>query len=198
VLVGNYWIDVVRDGLLIEIQTGNFSKLKVKLSDLLAGYSVRVVHPVVLEKWIVSLPAAGDTPTSRRRSPRRGRYEDVFAHLIRLPAIIGHPNFSLEVVLVRTEEIRRADGKGSWRRGGVSIADQRLLNVMDRRLFQTPEDLADLLPSDLVEPFTNLELAKTLKIRPRLATKMTYCLCASGVLEKVDQRKRSYLYARKR
>jgi hypothetical protein len=196
VLVDNYWIDVVHEGRLIEIQTGSFSKLKVKLSDLLPRYPVRVVHPVALEKWIVNLPATGDAPVSRRRSPRRGRYEDLFAHLVHLPRLIREPNFSLEVLLVRSEEIRRADGRGSWRRGGVSIIDQRLLEVVDRRLFQTPEDLGGLMPDAVQEPFTNLELAKSLKIRPRLAARMTYCLCAAGVLEKTDKRNRSYLFQR--
>lgn len=193
-LVDGYWIDVVQDGLLIEIQTRNFTYLKPKLNDLLRRHTVRLVHPIAQEKWIVSLPAEGDQPISRRKSPRRGRVEHLFTEMVRLPDLLAHPNFSLEIVFIREEELRRNDGHGSWRRGGVSIADRRLLSVVDRRLFQNPADLRGLLPSHLPQPFTNLELAKELKIPARLASRMSYCLRAANVIQTIGKQQRRLLY----
>lgn len=194
VLVDGYWIDVVQGDLLVEIQTGNFSALKPKLNDLLDRHTVRLVHPIAYEKWIVRLPAVGDTPVSRRKSPRRGRLEDIFWELIRLPGLLAHPNFSLEVLLTREEEHRRDDGKGSWRRGGQSIADRVLLEVVDRRLFQTPSNLLALLPSGLSQPFTNEQLSKALGIRLKLATRMVYCFRGSGLVEIEGKKGRKHLY----
>lgn len=54
--VDRYVIDVVRDELLIEIQTRGFSSMKKKLVRLLdLGHSVRIVHPVPITKHIVRL-----------------------------------------------------------------------------------------------------------------------------------------------
>ncbi|HUV54163.1 MAG TPA: hypothetical protein VMW03_03050, partial [Candidatus Krumholzibacteriaceae bacterium] len=58
--VDGYVVDVVRDGLLIEVQTGNFSAIKDKLRDLLGNHRVRLVHPVPRIKWIIRLDGHGD------------------------------------------------------------------------------------------------------------------------------------------
>jgi hypothetical protein len=114
--------------------------------------------------------------------------------MVRIPELLAHPNFSLEVVLIQEEELRRDDGQGSWRRRGVSIVDRRLLRVLDRRVFQTPADLMALLPLTLPEPFTNRNLAEALHIPARLAGRMTYCLSALDILEMIGKKNRQYLF----
>ena len=194
VLVDGYWIDVVQGDLLIEIQTRNFSAIRNKLRDLVERHSVRLVHPIALEKWIVRLPVERQIQPSRRKSPRRGRLEHVFTELVRIPDLMEHPNFSLEVLLIREEEIRIADGKGSWRRDGVSIINRRLLEIVERRLFSDPSDLRRLLPEDLDLPFTNRHLAQKLAISPRLAARMSYCLRTMHILDVAGKLNKSYLY----
>ena len=144
-MVDGYRVDIVRGDLLIEIQTRSFGALRDKLNHLLAGHTVRLVYPVAVEKWIVRYAADG-TLVSRRRSPKRGRVEDVFAELIRLPALLSHPYFTLEVLLIRAEEHRRNDGLGSWRRQGWSLYDHILLDVIEPVRWATPQDLLYLLP----------------------------------------------------
>jgi hypothetical protein len=95
--VGGYVIDIVRDDLLIEIQTGSFSSLKAKLAKLLYSHQVRLIYPIAQEKWIVR-PAADDNGRAiRRKSPKRGRLEDLFWELVSIPHLLSNPNFSLEV-----------------------------------------------------------------------------------------------------
>lgn len=196
VLVDGYWIDIVQGELLIEIQTRNFTALRKKVADLLQRHPVRIVHPVPIEKWIVRLPPDDKTVKTRRKSPRRGRLEDLFNELVRIPDLLSHPNFSLEILMIREEEIRKADGKGSWRRNGVSILDRRLLEIVEKHLFLSPPDLRKLLPEDLEEPFTNRELARKLAISPRLAGRMTYCLRSMQILQIVGKDSKSNLYRR--
>ncbi len=62
--VDGYVVDIVRDGLLIEIQTRNFSAIKTKLLELTDSHRLRLVYPVAAEKWIVSLPKDEHTTTS--------------------------------------------------------------------------------------------------------------------------------------
>lgn len=195
VLVDGYWIDVVQNGLLIEIQTRNFAAIRDKLSALIEHHRVRLVYPIAREKWIVHLPARGELPISRRKSPRQGRLEDVFFELVRIPYLLQHPNFSLDVLIIREDEIRCADGLGSWRRKGVSITNRCLLEVLECHQFALPADLRSLLPSDLATPFTNHQLAKRLSISVKLASRMSYCFRNLGLLQITGKQNRSYLYA---
>jgi hypothetical protein len=193
--VDGFVADIVRGDLLIEIQTGNFSKLKGKLGRLVGDHPVHLVYPVVAQKWIVRVDEDGQL-VSRRKSPRRGRVEDLFKELVRIPTLLVEPTFSLEVALVHAEQVLRDDGLGSWRRKGWSVADQRLIEVVGSQRFDSPEDLADLLPEALPNPFTNRELADALKIRINLAQKMTYCLRKMKVITMVDKRGNALLYER--
>jgi len=48
--VDGFVIDIVRDDLLIEIQTRNFAAINSKLCKLTRSYEVRLVYPVVQGK----------------------------------------------------------------------------------------------------------------------------------------------------
>lgn len=193
--VDSYVVDIVRDDLLIEIQTRNFAAIKSKLADLLDRYSVRLVHPIAQERWIVRLDVDGETRLSRRKSPRRGRVYHLFDELVRIPHLITHPNFTLDVLLTQEEEIRLNDGQGSWRRKGWSIHDRQLLAVVEQIPLVHVADFQALLPADLPQPFTNKTLAAALKLRSRLAQRMTYCLRQMDVLEVVGKQGNALLYA---
>lgn len=192
--VDGYVVDIVRGDLLIEVQTGNFSALKQKLSDLIKRHPVRLVHPVPERKWIVRVDRDLDSVLSRRKSPKRGRLEDLFQELVYIPRLIMDPNFSVEVLLVDSEDLLVDDGRGSWRRRRWSIHDRRLLEVKDRRVFNEPGDLRSLLPDALPEEFTTKELAAVSGIRLVLARKMAYCLRNMGAIDIVGRRGRSVLY----
>jgi hypothetical protein len=128
--VDGYYIDIVHGGLLIEIQTGNFTALKRKLARLLVNHRVCVVYPIAQERWVRRITAEGQQ-ISRRKSPKKGRIEELFVELVRLPHLVSHPNFSLKALLIQEEVIWRDDGQGSWRRKGWSVADRLLLDVVE-------------------------------------------------------------------
>jgi len=196
VQVDGFIIDVVRDGLLIEIQTTSLASLKRKLLALTDHHHVRVVYPIPQEKWLVKLAEDGHSAPSRRKSPKRGKIEDVFRELVSFPKLLAHPNFSLDVLLIQEEEIRRYDSTRAWRRRGWVTEERRLLQVVDRRHFYTPADMGELLPEDLVEPFTTSDLAAAIARPRRLAQRMAYCLRAMGVIEAVGKQGNAILYAR--
>lgn len=193
VKVDGYYIDIVRDDLLIEIQTGNFSAMKKKLNTLLENHYVLLLHPIAEKKWIVRETAQGEL-ISRRKSPKNGRSLDLFAELIRIPHLLDHPRLSVGAVMTHEEEILRDDGQGSWRRKRWSKHDCRLLTVTDEQYFDSPFDYLDLLPTDLPQPFTNKELAKLAKIRTNLAQRITYTLRRCGVLNMIGKNGNSLLY----
>jgi hypothetical protein len=194
--VEGFIVDIVRDGLLIEIQTRSLSSLKRKLHVLADDYPVRLVYPVPRDKWIVKLAEDGTSVQSRRKSPKRGQVEDLFGELVSLPKVLAHPNFSLDVLLIQEEEVRRYDGSRAWRRRGWVTHERRLLKVLEQKRFDTPADLADLLPPDLAEPFTTSDLAVAIARPRRLAQQMAYCLRKMGRIEVVGKQGNAILYRR--
>jgi hypothetical protein len=203
VFLDGYWIDLFCGDHLVEIQTRSFSSLKPKLLQLLETYPVLVVYPVAAEKWIVRLDDDLHTILSRRKSPRKGRYEDLFLELVAFPELLQHQNLTIRVLLTTQEEIlcraNVATGshkKASWRRKGWKIYDRSLVKVKDQRDFTTPTDFFELIPNSLGGKFTAGQLGRAMGTNLRIAQKMLYCLRKMGVVEITDRKKRGYLYQR--
>ena len=193
VKVGNYIVDILRENLIIEVQTKNFSALKEKLQVLAEKHKVRLVYPLPEKKWITHVTKE-HLVLNTRKSPKKGKLTDLFRELVMIPNMICEENFSLEVLLIDEEEVRCDDGKGSWRRRGVSIKERKLMKVNDRILFQTKADYLKILPADLNEVFTNKELAKLAKISVRTARQITYCLRKSNFIRLAGKNGRSLAF----
>jgi hypothetical protein len=190
--VDGYHIDIVRDDLLIEIQTGNFLKLKTKLNNLLKNHQVLLVHPIPQTKWILRKSKRGKK-LSRRKSPKRGRVEHVFDELLYIPEIASHPNFTLRVLLTEQDEIWKDDGRGSWRRKHWSIIDKVLLDVKGSSEFGNIQDYLSLIPPNMSYQFTHRQLAEAINAPIWTITRMSYCLRKMGVLKVAGKQGRSLL-----
>lgn len=195
VKVDGYVIDVVRGELLIEIQTSKFSAIKGKLRKLMKNHPVRLVHPMAQEKWVIRQTVDGEV-IGRRKSPKKMTSLHIFEELVSIPTFVNHPNFEVEVLLTREEEIRINDGKGSWKRRGWSSIDRRLIDIVERELFSSPTDFLRLIPDTIEEPFTTKTLAESLKIHRRTIQKMTYCLRKMGVLKITGKEGNANLYVK--
>jgi len=193
VAVDGFVIDIVRDGLLLEIQTASIASIKSKLINLVRAHRIRLIYPIAEEKWIIKLVEDNCGEVTRRKSPKRGRVEDLFWEMVSFPQLLANQNFSLEVLLIREEEVRRYEGRRRWRRGGWVIEERRLLEVIDQRLFEEPADWREFVPEEL-ESFTARDLAESLGVRTQLAQRMAYCLREARVIELLGRRGRAYLY----
>ncbi len=192
--VEGFVIDLVRDDLLIEVQTRGFSSMKQKLTTLLdLGYRVRIVHPVPVTKWIVKIDEDG-TISSRRRSPKRGHVTDVFSELVSFPERLTDAALEIEVVLTEEEEYRHHTPDRSWRRRGWSVFERHLVEVVDSVRLSGEEDIRRLIPAVLPDPFTTTDLAAELGRPIRPAQQMAYCLRKSGIVEMVGKRGNSVEY----
>ena len=191
--VDGFVIDIVRDDLLIEIQTRNFASINSKLCKLTQSYQVRLVYPVVQEKWIVRSATNDGRTAVRRKSPKRGRLEDLFWELVSIPQLLSNPNFSLEVLMISEEELRRYESKRRWRRKGWVVEGRRLVDVLDRRLFGASSDWLTFVPDGL-ESFTTKDLATIADTRRDLAQKMAYCLRHTKMIELIGRQGRANLY----
>lgn len=174
--LNTYIIDLVRGEQLIEIQTRNFSAIRKKLEVLLQHHKVHLLHPVTCQKWVIQVAACGQKVLSRRKSPFCGDLTDAFEELMRIPELLLHANFSMELVLIHEEEVRCRDGKGSKYRKRQSIKDRRLLAVVASHYFSCPADFMRFLPATLPTPFSNKELAAALQLPLHRCRQITYTL----------------------
>jgi hypothetical protein len=196
VSVDGFVVDIVRGGLLVEIQTRNFGALKPKLAELVVRHPVRLVYPIAAEKWVVKLAEDGVNQLSRRKSPKRGVFEHVFEELVSFPKLLLNPNFSIELLLIQEEEVRRYEGTSGWRRKGWVTHERRLLRVVEQRILETPMDMCAFIPSALAEPFTSSDLAIAIAKPRRLAQKMVYCLRLTSCITPMGKRGNAISYTR--
>jgi hypothetical protein len=191
-----YIIDLVRGDLLVEIQTGSFSPLKRKLARLLESHPVRLVYPIPVEKWIVMRSWKDDEPPSKRKSPKHGSAEHLFAQTIYIPHLIQNDNFSIEVLFTREEEFRRPVEKKHRRSKGWVMEERRLLDVIGSQVFHTAGDLLALLPAGLPVEFTVRDLAQAMRQTTALAQKAVYTLRKMGLIIPAGRKGRAFLYSR--
>ncbi|MGH4052041.1 MAG: hypothetical protein ACREVX_11960 [Clostridium sp.] len=195
VKVDKYVIDLVREDSLIEIQTKNFSAIANKLRNLVKYNKVMLVHPIAIEKYIVTTDITNEI-ISRRKSPKKGKLMDLFDELIRIPDLMSQENFILEILMTKEEEIRCKDGKGSWRRKGISIKDRKLIEVTQKVTFKEEKDFLVFLPDELPLKFTNKQLAKELKVTVYKARKITYCFRKMNLICQVGKIKNELIFER--
>lgn len=196
--VDGYQIDVIKGRLLIEIQTRSFSSIKVKLARLLPNHKVHLVYPLIVGKQIVLLDKRKKKQIHTRKSPHHGELLDIVKELIYIPAAILHKNLTLDVIHVNVRETRTRDGKGSWRRKGVSIVDRELVSVLDHHIFKCPADYKMLLPKQIPKEFTTKDLSEKGKIPRSMANRLVYFLRKIEVIYVIGQKDRFYLYRAKK
>lgn len=196
-IVGGYVVDVVRDDELVEIQTSSFASAARKLRRLVEDRRLALVHPIAFERWIVHVDPDG-VVTGRRRSPKRGQHLDLFEELVAFPELMAHPNFRIELVMVREEEIRGPIPAGvryrrprQWWR-----LDRRLLDVVEIVRVDTPGDLLELLPAGVPDQFTSADIATASGRPKRLAMRTAYCLQRAGATHCTGRFGRLHLYER--
>ncbi|MFC2108346.1 hypothetical protein ACFLS5_02680 [Candidatus Bipolaricaulota bacterium] len=195
VRIGRFVADIVRDSMIIEIQTGSTFPLKRKLHALLKHHAVHLVIPIAQQKTITTIDEAGNQ-ISTRKSPKRGELLDVFGQLVNLRDLLGDANFSIEVVLIHLEEIRRprTTRKRRWR--DWEVHERRLIKVIDHVSFHHPGDFLAAIPSTLEEPFTTADLAHATGRPRRVAQQIAYCLREMGALAVVDRKRSGIRYVR--
>jgi hypothetical protein len=192
--IGGFVCDGIgKNGELIEVQTGSFAPLKKKIPAFTAHFRVRVVHPIILTKYIELYDEAG-LLIRRRRSPRSGTIWDLFRSLLYAPELPLVPGLSVELALVDITEKRVADGKGSWRRKGASIKDREILVWHETVPLEKPRDYRRFAPFKKGEEFTVKDLAEKARIDTKSARKTLYVLYKMELLKRTGKRGNNFVY----
>ena len=191
------------DGEFIEVQTGSFAPLEKKVKELTKKAKVKIIHPVAVKKIIeVYKPASGRKKKFgkllyRRKSPVKGSRWDIFDALVFAPALPLIRGVTIEIVLVDITEKRIKDGKGSWRRKGISIADKELASWHESIVLKKRGDYLSFIPFKKKEEFTSTSLAERACIDTVTARKALYVLTKINVVKRTGKQGNSWKYVRK-
>jgi len=198
--VGPYVADIVGEGGIVEIQTGNFDRLRPKLAAFLEVSQVTVVYPLTHQKWLFWVdPERGDL-SARRKSPRKGNYPDAMPELYKILPLLTHPNLRMTLLLVDLEEYRLRDGwskdkkKGSHRYERIPLALAGRLDLRSPEDWCSPEARAAFFPTGLPDPFTSKDYAKAARLSIHAAQTALRVLHAMGAAQRCGKRGNLFLY----
>jgi hypothetical protein len=196
---GEYVADgISKDGEYIEVQTGSFAPLKNKVKEFASGGKVRIIHPIAVSKTIEVYSPSGKGKKERllyrRKSPKKGSYWALFDALLYAPLLPLTPGLTIEAALIDVTEKRIKDGKGSWRRKGISLKDKSLAAWHESILFKKPKDYLRFIPFKKTEKFTSALLAQKAGISADTARIALYVLTKMGLLERTGKQGNSWVY----
>lgn len=192
--IGSFFADVCVDGHIFEIQTRQFGKLRDKLAHFLPEHKVTVVYPVTYINYLRWIDPVSGEISAPKKSTHRGNPLQVFDELYRIRPFLTHPNFSLKIVLLETEEYRMLDGYGKHKKAKATKCDKLPLSLIAEYDIEVPFDYMMLLPSDLPDSFTAKEFASHAKIPVSLAQTALLLLSELGLAKRIGKEGNAYLY----
>lgn len=155
VSVSGYVADILRGNHITEIQTSNFTYLKDKLATFLPNYKVRVVYPIIRNKYLSRMDKKTGELIKGRLSPKKGCFYDGFWELYNIREYIRDPNFSIDMVILDADEIR-TDNDGSNKRARHKTVKYDTIprQVVEVVSFDRIEDYLMAIPLSLGDEFT--------------------------------------------
>lgn len=192
--IDNYVADIYVDGKIIEIQTRQLGRLRDKLQTFLPQYQVTVVHPIILEKWLICMDKETGLLERMRKSPKKENVYDAFPELYQIKMFLKDPNLKIKLALIRIEEYRLVN-YGDWDRTRESSTYDKIPSAFVEEVeINCLQDYMQFVPSELDGPFNSRTFAKAAKISMELAQKVLNVLYYVGTLTRVGKEGNQYLY----
>lgn len=192
--VSGYVADIYKNGHIIEIQNGNFYKMRSKLEVFLKDYEVTVVYPIPHIKWLIWIDEESGELTPRRKSPVTGNAYKAFSELYRIKSFLKRENLHFRFPLIDIEEYRLLNGWSKDRKKGSCRYDRIPLTLFDEVVIERREDYLQFLPIDLPDEFTSKDLARTAKIPVQVASQTLHILTYLEITQQIGKNGRLFVY----
>lgn len=186
--------DIFTGTEVIEIQTGNFDKLRAKLDKFLELYPVTIVYPIPHEKWLIWVDEETGEFSKKRKSPLKGSAYMAFRELYKIKSYLTHENLRLKLILMNVEEYRLLNGWSQDKKKGSTRFDRLPVELVEEIEIDCPKDYLQLIPYDVPEPFSVKEFSKIMHINQRLAQIALHIFGYVGVVERVGKKGNAFLY----
>ena len=196
VKLGNYRIDAINRGRLVEIQCSGLGAIRNKIQSLALEHKVDVIKPLVARQRITMLDEENGKPIRQRWSPKRQTPIDMFVELVHFVGAFPQKNLRLIVPVIETEQIRYPGHgrKRRWRKHDFQVQDTQLVEMHDTIRMLKGTDMRKLLPARMPKKFDTESLAKKMNIGRWMAQKIAYCFRHMGAAEVVSKKGNALVY----
>ena len=185
--VDGYICDIVKDDVIIEIQTRALNKLKNKLDALLPNHKIKVVYPIPYIKYVCWID--NGEIVSERKSPKVGSIYDISKELYKIKWYLNNPNLELTILLINLKEYRNLDGYSKDKKRGSTRFDRVPIELVDEIVV---DDYHMFVPFD--NEFTSKDYAKRTKQNLSRAQTLLTILQYLKIVEVVGKDKRYNIY----
>ncbi|MCQ2573794.1 MAG: hypothetical protein MJ182_07850 [Treponema sp.] len=208
VALNGHIYDIVAGKQIIEIQTGNLAKLLPKVLDSIEkGYKVKVVFPLVINKWIESTNEANNK-VSLRRSPKKQSIYNIFDELTGLYPVLLNKKFKLDVVCINIlekrsifeEPVQTLNKSRRFKKNWIKTGKE-LKEIISTQTFSKKEDYLNLIPKDVLPEFCAKSISQSLKKNKELPSSaaqkshiMIWVLKHMDLLKETQIKNRSHYY----
>ena len=185
---------VTEDGVIHEVQSKDFYKLRYKLTRLLIKHKVELVIPIVNRKELHWIDKVTGECVGVSKSSRRKFNPWILVELHGISDLCTNPNLSFRCIGIEEIEYKYQDGHGKNNRNHATKIDRIPNKLLDDVKFENYTELAKLVPFGPDEIFTSTDFSKKTGImfkNSQVALKLLYDL---GIVDRIDRDKYGYKY----
>ena len=188
--IGPYYVDILNNKNIIEIQTKQFNKMIDKLTYLLSlnKYNINIIYPIFNLKKIYK--EENGKFIGPKTSPKKLKYPEVFYELYKIKKFLKNDKLKITLLVFDIDEYRI---KGKSRSGYICF-DRIPTKLIKEIILLRKEDYLTLLPSNLNEEFTSSDVSKLSKCNLRYVNNMLNVMSYLEVVEVVGKIGKKYLY----
>lgn len=192
--IDRFVADIYTGEEIIEIQTGQFNRMREKLKCFLEEYPVTIVYPVAHHKWLHWIDEETGEVSAGRKSPKKGSEYAAFVELYRIKMFLKDPNLKIKIIMLDMDEYKILNGWGKQKKNNASKYDRIPNRFVEEICIERKEDYLQFLPMSLPEQFTTKEFAKITKCGAQLAGVTLNLLNYLEVVKRVGKRGNAFLY----
>lgn len=192
--IDRFVADIFTGKEIIEIQTGQFNRMREKLKVFLKEYPVTIVYPIARERWLHWIDEETGEVSKGRKSPKKGNEYNAFVELYRIKMFLKEPNLKIKIILLDMDEYKILNGWGKHKKNNASKYDRIPNRFVEEICIERPEDYMQFLPMDLPEPFTVKEYAKATKCGEQVAGVALNLLHYLDIVKRIGKKGNAFLY----
>lgn len=190
----NYYADILTSEGIIEIQTGNFDRLRSKLPVFLEDFPVTIVYPIAHTKWLLWVDKESGEVSPKRKSPKTGKAYQVLPELYKIKDYLECPGLTIHIYFIDLEEYKFLNGWSKNKKMGAEKADRIPVSLAGELLLEKPSDYKQLLPEGIGNIFVAKDFAKITGFRGINLSAALKVLLQMNVIKRSGKIKNSFLY----
>ena len=191
--IEGYVADIFSKGNIIEIQTGQFQRMREKLKAFLPLYPVTIVYPIAekrLLRWID--PETGEIQDGR--ATKKLNLYQIFPELYRIKSFLKDENLNICMTVLDIEEYKLLNGWGEKKKNHASKYDRIPSRVVRELRMECPRDYMQFIPLEIEGEFTVKQFAKAAKCTQAQASVTMNILNEMEVVDRVGKQGNAYIY----